>query len=55
VLPAAFRAPITLFADFEVVSKQVAFLHYTDDIGIACDMAPLRPVNATPAPQARAT
>jgi len=36
-----------LFANFEAVSKQVTFLHYTDDIGLACDMSALVPVEAS--------
>ena len=30
-----------LFANFDAVSKQVTFLHYTDDIGLNCDAAAL--------------
>lgn len=43
-----------LFANFEVVAKQVTFLHYTDDIGLDCDTAALRPVNKPSAAQAQA-
>jgi len=32
-----------LFANFDAVSKQVTFLHYTDDIGLDCDMSALVP------------
>ena len=32
-----------LFANFEAVSKQVTFLHYTDYIGLNCDMSALTP------------
>jgi len=37
----------TLFTNFDVVSKQVTFLHYTDDIGLPCDPASLVPVDAS--------
>jgi Zn-dependent protease with chaperone function len=40
-----------LFANFEAVSKQVTFLHYTDDIGLDCDMSALIPAGQ-PAPGA---
>ncbi len=33
-----------LFANFDAVAKQVTFLHYTDSIGLPCDMAALVPV-----------
>jgi Zn-dependent protease with chaperone function len=35
-----------LFANFEAISKQVTFLHYTDDIGLNCEMAALVPVDS---------
>jgi len=35
-----------LFANFEVVSKQITFLHYTDDMGLDCNQAALQPVNS---------
>lgn len=34
-----------LFANFEAVSKQVTFLHYTEDLGLNCDMSALQPVS----------
>ena len=34
-----------LFANFEAVSKQVTFLHYSDDIGLIFDQVALRPVS----------
>jgi Zn-dependent protease with chaperone function len=39
-----------LFANFAAVAKQVTILHYTDDIGLDCDPASLRPVNPSTAP-----
>jgi Zn-dependent protease with chaperone function len=51
--PGVFNLEIpatVLFANFEVVAKQVTLLHYTDDIGLPCDSAMLRPVNNPPTP-----
>jgi Zn-dependent protease with chaperone function len=36
-----------LFANFDAVSKQVTFRHYTDDIGLPCNMAALVPVETS--------
>jgi len=36
-----------LFANFDAVSKQVTFLHYTDDIGLPCDETSLVPVDTS--------
>jgi len=36
-----------LFANFAAVSKQVTFLHYTDDIGLDCEMSALIPTATT--------
>jgi hypothetical protein len=33
-----------LFANFDAIAKQVTFLHYTDSIGLPCDIASLVPV-----------
>ncbi|MEI9865235.1 MAG: M48 family metalloprotease [Limisphaerales bacterium] len=36
-----------LFANFEAVSKQVTFLHYSDDLGLVFDQAALQPVSTS--------
>lgn len=40
-----------LFANFDAVAKQVTLLHYTDDIGLYCELTDLQPVNPLPASQ----
>lgn len=47
--PGVFQTEIParkLFAAFEVVSKQVTQLHYTDDLGISYDVSMLKPVRS---------
>jgi Zn-dependent protease with chaperone function len=44
-LPAA-----VLFSHFDIVSKQVTHLHYTEELGLAFDAANLRPVEGVAAP-----
>jgi Zn-dependent protease with chaperone function len=34
-----------LFANFEVASKHITFLHYTEGLGLACNQAVLQPVS----------
>lgn len=33
-----------LFADFDVVARQITLLHYNDDLGLNCDRSALRPI-----------
>jgi len=40
-----------LFTKFDIVSRQITHLHYTDDLGLMFDPVNLRPVaGVTPAP-----